>query len=405
MAEDRIRSNDAFFQMFVDQIPKDIYHAEENSDMNTKYFKHRKAPLTSDEKKVLSKKRKSEKYGLNGEEGEDEEGADVDGDNIDEPPKSQTKIPVNFTSLSLSKSKKNKDNSNKAQMVTNKANGSSSGTGQAVAKSNTTLTSGTSPANGQKNAKSPAQTPEELHQSLLLEASQLGDEEMELDIDMNDVKTNNKGSDAGKPGSKVRRLKRMLQEAEAKRQRLESLKKSGLDGQEQAQKELWADALIDASGAKSVTDTGKLRKALKRIDKSKERSAREWQGRLEAVEEAQSSKQDRREQNLKNRKIGGPMISSRDKDGTSRKSEGHTDGNKDGSHSSPGQNSNHGHGHGHGHGHKGATGSLLKPLGSKHGSHGGGGGKPGFDKKFKNRPGFEGKKKLSSDRFLNSPKA
>lgn len=373
MSEERIRSNDAFFQMFINQIPKEIYRAEENSDMNTKYFKHRKAPLTLDEKKILSKKRKNEKYGLNGDEtGEGDETDDADMSDPEPSKSNSSKIPASFTSLSLSKSKKNKEHTNK--------NGASNKPHNHVPSSG-----GATPGAAVKHSpapvtKSPAQTPEELHQSLLLEASQLSD--VDLDIDLNDVKSNVKSGDVGKPGSKVRRLKRMLQEAEAKRQRLEALKQSGIDGQEQAQKELWVDALIDASGAKSVTDTGKLRKALKRIDKHKEKSAREWQGRLEAVEQAQSSKQERREQNLKNRKIGGPMISSRgDKDGPQ------SDSTKKGN-DAKGQSS-----------HKGTTGSLLKPLSSKQGGH-----NPGFEKKFKNRPGFEGKKKPTADRFLNSPK-
>ena len=80
-----------------------------------------------------------------------------------------------------------------------------------------------------------------------------------------------------KPGSKVKRLKRMLQEAEDKRNRLETLQQQGSAGKELAKEELWSDALVDASGSKSVTDTGKLRKALKKIEKSKEKSSKEWQ--------------------------------------------------------------------------------------------------------------------------------
>ncbi len=82
--------------------------------------------------------------------------------------------------------------------------------------------------------------------------------------------------EAGKPGSKMKRLKRMLEEADAKRERLASLQKQGEVGKQQSINEQWSDALKDASGVKSVNDTKKLRKAIKSREKSKERSTREW---------------------------------------------------------------------------------------------------------------------------------
>jgi hypothetical protein len=57
-----ISSHDAFFQKFIDIIPKEIYENDDTIEINTKYYKHRKVPLTADEKKVLSKKRLKEKY-------------------------------------------------------------------------------------------------------------------------------------------------------------------------------------------------------------------------------------------------------------------------------------------------------------------------------------------------------
>lgn len=164
---------------------------------------------------------------------------------------------------------------------------------------------------------------------------------------------------AMKPGSKVKRLKRMLQEAEEKRNRLQALQQQGVDGVEKAKQEVWSDVLIDASGSKSVTDTKKLKKALKKIEKSKEKSTIEWQARMEAVEESKAAQQEHRETNLKARKEGRPVVSkieeNKSNDKTNVKSK-----------------------------------SIL-PSKTQH-KH--------VKQSDKNRPGFEGKKKVNSD-FLN----
>lgn len=85
-----------------------------------------------------------------------------------------------------------------------------------------------------------------------------------------------KREDIGKPGSKVRRLKRMLQEAEKKKQRIEELKQQGGDGVKRAHAEQWSDIVKEVSGEKVFHDTSKLRKALKRKEKTKSKSAGEW---------------------------------------------------------------------------------------------------------------------------------
>ena len=90
------------------------------------------------------------------------------------------------------------------------------------------------------------------------------------------ARSSNQPADFGKPGSKMRRLKRMLDEADAKRRRLEVLNQNGDVGKQLALGEQWSDALKDVSGAKSITDTTKLRKAIKKREKSKEKSSREW---------------------------------------------------------------------------------------------------------------------------------
>jgi hypothetical protein len=82
----------------------------------------------------------------------------------------------------------------------------------------------------------------------------------------------------GKPGSKMLRLKRLLDDAESKRRRLEVLNASGEEGKAMAISEQWSEALKDASGEKttSAINVNKVRKAIKKKEKGKEKSAREW---------------------------------------------------------------------------------------------------------------------------------
>lgn len=164
---------------------------------------------------------------------------------------------------------------------------------------------------------------------------------------------------AMKPGSKVKRLKRMLQEAEEKRNRLQTLQQQGDDGMEKAKQEIWSDALIDASGSKSVTDTKKLKKALKKIEKSKEKSTKEWQIRMDTVEESKATQQMQRETNIKARKEGRPVVSKVEEKSSNDKSTIKTK-------------------------------SILPNKGQQ----------KNIKQNDKNRPGFEGKKKANSD-FLN----
>jgi hypothetical protein len=63
---DAARSHDAFFTRIIDMIPADLYKhsasADADNEENTKYYKHRKLPLTVDEKKRIGKQKVAEKY-------------------------------------------------------------------------------------------------------------------------------------------------------------------------------------------------------------------------------------------------------------------------------------------------------------------------------------------------------
>ena len=109
------------------------------------------------------------------------------------------------------------------------------------------------------------------------------------------------------------RLERLLKEAEKKRKRLKQLQQSSAAGSaggyEQMRGEQWNDALKAASGEKTLIvgsssiegSEGKIKKALKKREKKKARSAVQWSERIAATEDDERSKQMVREHNLKKR--------------------------------------------------------------------------------------------------------
>lgn len=93
-----------------------------------------------------------------------------------------------------------------------------------------------------------------------------------------------------------------LAAAEKKKQRL-----SGLDSEKRAdieEKDLWLNAKKKAHGERIRDDTSLLKKTLKRKEKQKKKSEKEWSERKEGVEKGKAMKQKKREENLQKRKDG-----------------------------------------------------------------------------------------------------
>jgi hypothetical protein len=91
-----------------------------------------------------------------------------------------------------------------------------------------------------------------------------------------------------------------LQANEKKQARL-----SGLDDEKRAdieEKDLWLNAKKRAHGERVRDNTSLLKKALKRKDKAKKKSEREWNERTEGVKKSQDARQKKREENLRRRK-------------------------------------------------------------------------------------------------------
>ena len=91
-----------------------------------------------------------------------------------------------------------------------------------------------------------------------------------------------------------------LAASEKKRQRI-----AGLDDEKRAdieEKDLWLNAKKRAHGERVRDDTSLLKKTLKRKEKSKKKSEKEWTERKEGVAKSQAMKQKKREENLKKRR-------------------------------------------------------------------------------------------------------
>jgi hypothetical protein len=88
--------------------------------------------------------------------------------------------------------------------------------------------------------------------------------------------------------------------SEKKRQRI-----AGLDEEKRAdieEKELWLNAKKRAHGEKVRDDTSLLKKTLKRKEKAKKKSEKEWTERKDGVAKSQAMRQKKREENLQKRR-------------------------------------------------------------------------------------------------------
>lgn len=91
-----------------------------------------------------------------------------------------------------------------------------------------------------------------------------------------------------------------LQAAEKRQAHLASLDDSKRADIEE--KDMWLNARKHAHGERVRDDTSLLKKTLKRKEKQKDKSKKEWTERLEGIKKAQGMKQKRREDNLQKRK-------------------------------------------------------------------------------------------------------
>ncbi|GMI35278.1 hypothetical protein TrCOL_g3780 [Triparma columacea] len=105
---------------------------------------------------------------------------------------------------------------------------------------------------------------------------------------------------------KKKSLESMLSEAEEKKRRLKELKgSSNPEDKEKAKRILWGDTLKAADGEIIRDDPEKIKKAMKKKEKKKAKSAKQWEDRITTVADSMLEKQRIRKHNLDKRKLGG----------------------------------------------------------------------------------------------------
>lgn len=107
---------------------------------------------------------------------------------------------------------------------------------------------------------------------------------------------------APKASSKKLSTAQLLAQAEEK-ERIRRERLSAPDGGgEDAQIYEWQKALEKAGGIKQKDNPKLLRKTLKRQERQKKKSSREWKARVKTIEKSKAEKQAKRVQNLSERK-------------------------------------------------------------------------------------------------------
>lgn len=105
---------------------------------------------------------------------------------------------------------------------------------------------------------------------------------------------------------KKKSLESMLSDAEEKKRRLKELKSSSNpEDKEKAKRILWGDTLKAADGEIIRDDPEKIKKAMKKKEKKKAKSAKQWEDRITTVADSMLEKQRIRKHNLDKRKLGG----------------------------------------------------------------------------------------------------
>ena len=100
-----------------------------------------------------------------------------------------------------------------------------------------------------------------------------------------------------KGGEKKKRMRKLLEEAEKKQRRMQELRESGAGLGVSA--EAWDTTLKRAAGDTVKDDPKLLRKAMKRMERAKQKSKSKWSVNTQQVKDAKDAAQDKRRKNLK----------------------------------------------------------------------------------------------------------
>lgn len=105
-----------------------------------------------------------------------------------------------------------------------------------------------------------------------------------------------------RPGMKKKNYEKLLAKAEARKKKLESLRKEDLSKAKELMDKLsWSQAIEKAEGIKQHDDPKLLKKAMKKRDKAKTKSKKQWEERIGYQKKMAEEKQKQRRKNIKER--------------------------------------------------------------------------------------------------------
>lgn len=307
-----MEGHDVFFSRIISMISTDLYKHSSTSDAleedGSKYYKHKKVALGADEKKIASSKKRQLKYSASHEGSETEAMEEVDNAEEDETCNAVSIVEATTCSDEKDMIVENNDSSSSTSLDDLRLRlqrrilglkSERSSTKEREPSHNDKSTAARKKARNDHVKRKPtkpddfAETKMDIQENY--SESVNGDSRSNhsnIDSapieDFGDVQfslinakkmSEDKNSSLSKPGTKMKRLKRMLETADKKRQRLDELKSAGSAGANRLKQEQWTDVLKSATGEKTLNDTTKLRKAIKKREKKKETSAREWKVR------------------------------------------------------------------------------------------------------------------------------
>ena len=103
--------------------------------------------------------------------------------------------------------------------------------------------------------------------------------------------------------AKPKDYKKLLKKLQEKREKVEELKQNAPEKANELElKDKWRSAIDKASGLKVKDDVSILKKAVKRLEKKKSKSKKNWQDRTKEVERKKEKFQDKRRKNIEKRR-------------------------------------------------------------------------------------------------------
>lgn len=111
-----------------------------------------------------------------------------------------------------------------------------------------------------------------------------------------------KGQASGKGKAKKKNYKKLLENAESRKKKMEEMKEDNSEkAKEIIQEAKWKKALGKSEGVKQTDDPGLLKKAMRRKEKQKRKHQNEWKERIENQQKQMKERQERRQKNIQDR--------------------------------------------------------------------------------------------------------